>query len=121
MAEGTTGGVIVPAGRLLEAARRRDMHDGSRWQWAALQYLLYGSECYMRLLEWLPEFHLDERRSQAAVIVQQQYRNRVARKIARARDHHDVKQSRSHQMTALRGRLHVREIIMMSSNQGLIR
>ena len=59
------------------------MHDGARWQWAAFQILFYGSECYASLLQRLPEWYQDRRRTQAAILVQQQYRNRVGRKLAR--------------------------------------
>ena len=59
------------------------MSDGVRWQWAALQMLFYGSECYAHLLRWLPEWFEERRRTRAAIVVQEQYRNRVGRRFAR--------------------------------------
>ena len=62
-----------------------DVTDAAhRWQWAALQTALYGSESYRELLVALPAWFANREVVEAATIVQQQYRNRLALRFARA-------------------------------------
>ena len=58
---------------------------GVRWQWAALQTLLYGGEAYAALLVAFPAWFHHNELSEAATVVQQQYRNRLNRKFSRVR------------------------------------
>ena len=58
---------------------------GVRWQWAALQTLLYGSEAYRSLLAALPAWFANNELEEAAMVVQQQYRNRLTRKLSRVK------------------------------------
>ena len=61
------------------------LDGGARWQWAALQTLLYGSECYRPLVGRFPMWFKNRELEEAAVVVQQQYRNRLTRRFARTR------------------------------------
>lgn len=56
---------------------------GQRWQYAAFQTLLYGGEVYVPLLRFLPRWFSHRAVTDAAVTVQQMYRNRLSRKFAR--------------------------------------
>jgi hypothetical protein len=70
---------------LARAAAERAKHGrlSSRWQWAALQVILYGGECYSKLLRYqqscVEALHL----TAACELVQRAYRNRLARKMVR--------------------------------------
>ena len=55
----------------------------ARWQWSALQVLLYGSESYRALLDRLPAWFTHRDLEVAAIYVQTFYRNRIVYKFAR--------------------------------------
>ena len=86
------GTLCAPAhlGRLAEppppsGSEEEVIDAGVRWQWAALQTLLYGSEAYRALLVAFPAWFRHNELEEAALVVQQQYRNRLKRKFSRVR------------------------------------
>ena len=61
----------------------RSCEAPARWQWAAFQHVLYGCECYTRLLRHLPSCVQTLHLASACVVVQRAYRQRLGRKMMR--------------------------------------
>jgi hypothetical protein len=91
--EAARNGTLTPPSGMAKLARPpmpsgmgdEAVEQGVRWQWAALQTLMYGGESYPHLVVALPTWFKNRELAAAAVVVQQQYRNRLARRLARVR------------------------------------
>ena len=88
--EGARNGTLAAPTALLKFATPEGLGDetvdaGARWQWAALQTLLYGSECYRALLIALPSWFKHRELESAAMVVQQHYRHRLSLRLVRVR------------------------------------
>ena len=75
----------APAHLARNATRKAHSSNlGERWQWSAWQVVLYGGECYYRMLRSLPTCVQTLHLSEACITVQRAYRSRIARKLLRA-------------------------------------
>ena len=71
---------LSPAGEKDEA-----VDAGARWQWEALQTVLYGSVTYKSLLTPLAGWFRNREIQHAASVIQEAYRTRKSRRLARIR------------------------------------
>ena len=64
----------------------------SRWRWSAFEWLLYGTECYARIIGAYPQYMRHRQLSDAATAVQRSWRGRLLLRFTRV----------SHQLLAVK-------------------